>query len=383
MHTTPEQRLSQRTAASRTPPGAWRNTRLNAAAADQKVDQFQTGPASSDFMQERMDFLKADMKHLFDDQGVDKSQYDEKVDFRDPITKYGSISGYLFNISMLKVVFAPIFELHDLRQTAEHEITTRWTMTMKFTLNKYSPIKKWWSPVLVFTGISIMGINPKNGKVNKHLDAWDAIKNQEFFSFEGFKHVLSQMLTTQKIPDLDGPKFQIMKKMKTYEIRRYDPFTVAETDMGSAPTGQESGSGPKGSKEGETAFGRLAGYIFGKNSRQEKMSMTAPVFSHPSGRLQFVMDKAHQEISQLPKPETDAVELKNMPGGFFAAKIFSGAAKPDVVKQQEASLRQSLRQDGVPIDTDEYLLARYNDPSTMAVQRRNEVLIPINDFSLW
>ncbi len=64
--------------------------------------------------------------------------------------------------------------------------------------------------------------------------------------------------------------------------------------MGRAPSGQESGSGPKGKSEGETAFGRLAGYIFGKNSRQEKMSMTAPVFSHPNGRLQFVMDSSHQ-----------------------------------------------------------------------------------------
>ena len=40
-----------------------------------------------------MDFLKADMKHLFDDKGVDKSKYADKVDFRDPITKYGSING--------------------------------------------------------------------------------------------------------------------------------------------------------------------------------------------------------------------------------------------------------------------------------------------------
>lgn len=78
---------------------------------------------------------------------------------------------------------------------------------------------------------------------------------------------------------------------------RYDPFTVAETVMGDAPTGQESGSGPKGKQEGESAFGRLAGYIFGKNSRKEKMSMTAPVFSNTSGRLQFVMDKSHQ-VSQ-------------------------------------------------------------------------------------
>lgn len=67
------------------------------------------------------------------------------------------------------------------------------------------------------------------GKVNKHLDAWDAIKNQEWFSIEGFRHVLSQMLTLQRVPDLDGPKYQIMKKLKTYEIRRCDFHTLSRT----------------------------------------------------------------------------------------------------------------------------------------------------------
>ena len=33
----------------------------------------------------------------------------------------------------------------------------------------------------------------------------------------------------------------------------------------------------------------LAGYIFGKNDRQEKMAMTMPVFSDSSGRMQFFM----------------------------------------------------------------------------------------------
>ena len=90
-----------------------------------------------------------------------------------------------------------------------------------------------------------------------------------------------------------------------------------------------------------------------------------------------------QDLGSLPQPETDAVQLKSVLGGFFAVKIFSGAAKPEAVKEHEAALRQALRKDGVDIGSDEYLLARYNDPSTMAVQRRNEVLIPIDDFSLW
>ena len=110
-----------------------------------------------------MEFLKKDLQHLFDDQGIDKSQYDDVVEFRDPITRYNNASGkgviseplqdvclhgcpacvnivlwvsycnqawlcagYMFNISMLKKVFNPTFELHDITQTGEYEATTRW-----------------------------------------------------------------------------------------------------------------------------------------------------------------------------------------------------------------------------------------------------------------
>ena len=40
-----------------------------------------------------MEFLKIDLQHLFDDQGIDKSQYDDVVEFRDPITQYNNASG--------------------------------------------------------------------------------------------------------------------------------------------------------------------------------------------------------------------------------------------------------------------------------------------------
>lgn len=69
----------------------------------------------------------------------------------------------MFNIGMLKRVFAPIFQLHDIRQTGDYEVTTRWTMIMQFTLNRISPLRRFWDPKLIFTGVSIMGINPENG----------------------------------------------------------------------------------------------------------------------------------------------------------------------------------------------------------------------------
>lgn len=63
-----------------------------------------------------VDFLYDDLPHLFDDQGIDRTAYDEHVKFRDPITKHDSISGYLFNISLLKVLFRPQFFLHWVKQ---------------------------------------------------------------------------------------------------------------------------------------------------------------------------------------------------------------------------------------------------------------------------
>jgi hypothetical protein len=69
----------------------------------------------------------------------------------------------MFNISMLKRVFSPNFELHDIKQTGEYELTTRWTMTMQFNPTKGTPLTNVWDPKLVFTGISIMGVNPETG----------------------------------------------------------------------------------------------------------------------------------------------------------------------------------------------------------------------------
>ncbi|KAJ1416268.1 hypothetical protein SESBI_17443 [Sesbania bispinosa] len=59
-----------------------------------------------------------------------------------------------------------------------NEITTRWTVVMRFALLP-------WKPELVFTGTSVMGINPENGKFCSHVDCWDSIEKNDYFSLEG------------------------------------------------------------------------------------------------------------------------------------------------------------------------------------------------------
>jgi Uncharacterized conserved protein (DUF2358) len=183
-------------------------------------------------LQDRMNFLREDLQHLFDEQGIDRTAYEEKVAFRvgfcialvashtrlagttafscsncalctpqDPLSSYNTLSGYLFNIQFLRRIFGPQFTLHDLRRTGDHEITSRWTMIMSLQVwwmhwcciclrsarctkhltshaqmlrkcnesnylvqpNKVSPLRRWWDPALVFTGVSIMSLSPESG----------------------------------------------------------------------------------------------------------------------------------------------------------------------------------------------------------------------------
>ncbi|BDA48214.1 probable heme-binding-like protein At3g10130, chloroplastic at C-terminar half [Coccomyxa sp. Obi] len=325
-----------------------RNSILSLAAS-----AVQEAPSSSEFIQERMDFLKEDLTHLFDDQGIDQSQYDDVVEFRDPITSYNDAKGYMFNIAMLKTVFAPTFQLHDIKQTGDYEVTTRWTMTMQFTLTRGTPISRFWDPKLVFTGTSVMGINPSNGKFNRHLDYWDAIENQQYFSWEAFGHVLQQMTDVSRIPkDLPTPFYTVLKKFKEFEVRRYDSMLVAEADMDSrsqeastSGSASEANSSPAG--KGDGAFNTLAKYIFGGNAAGARMSMTTPVFSDNRGAMQFVIEPGYRDLASVPAPQTESVKVKERGEGLYAVASFSGIADPKAASEQESALRQAMQRRGV------------------------------------
>ncbi|XP_068648877.1 uncharacterized protein [Aristolochia californica] len=312
-----------------------------------------------------VDFLYEDLPHLFDDQGIDSSMYDERVIFRDPITKHDTIRGYLLNIALLKLLFRPDFQLHYVKQTGPYEITTRWSMVMKFLLLP-------WKPEVVFTGLSVMGINPVTQKFCSHVDLWDSIKNNDYFSWEGLWDFLKQ-LRIYKTPDLETPRYQILKRTANYEVRNYASFVVVET---------------KGDKlSGSSGFNDVAGYIFGKNSSKEKIPMTTPVFTQAldaklyNVSIQIVLP-SEKEISKLPDPNQEGVKLRQVVGGIAASLKFSGRPTEDIVLQREKELRSAVIRDGLK-PKEGCLLARYNDPGrTWSFLMRNEVLIWLEDFKL-
>eukprot|EP01018_Ginkgo_biloba_P016487 Gb_04672 [translate_table: standard] len=340
----------------------WSEGNLNARAS---VAPAQMEKGKNEVMKELMGFLERDLPHLFDEQGIDKRMYDENVEFRDPITKYDSLNGYLFNIQLLRQLFRPVFELHNVKQTGPNEITTRWTMSMTFGLLP-------WKPQLVFTGTSVMGVNPETGKFCSHVDYWDSLQQNDYFSFEGLMDVLKQ-LRIYKTPDLETPKYQILKRTAEYEVRKYETFIVVETE---------------GDKlTGSSGFNTVAGYIFGKNAGAEKIPMTTPVFTQTMGKesstvhIQIVLPFKRQ-LSEFPEPLLEGVKLRNTEEKIAAVTKFSGRPTEDIVFDKERILRDALIRDGIRPKPG-CMLARYNDPGrTWSFTMRNEVLIWLDTFEL-
>ncbi|KAL6602940.1 hypothetical protein ACP70R_043301 [Stipagrostis hirtigluma subsp. patula] len=343
-------RRSPRLAARAAPPGgavAPAQSASAPAAEEEKGEDRGEGLSAAE-AERLVEFLRADLPHLFDDVGIDRAAYDDRVRFRDPITRHDTIDGYLFNIRLLKLLFRPDFYLHAVKQTGPYEITTRWTMVMKFMLLP-------WKPELVFTGVSIMGVNPQNLKFNSHVDLWDSIQNNEYFSFEGLLDVFKQ-LRIYKNPDIETPNYLILKKTANYEVRSYAPFLIVEA---------------KGDKlTGSSGFNDVTGYIFGKNASSEKIPMTTPVFTQASDdkisdvSIQIVLPM-NKDLNSLPAPNTEAVTLRKVEGGIAAVKKFSGRPKEDIVLRKEKDLRSQLLKDGLKPQQG-CLLARYNDPRTQS-----------------
>ena len=260
-----------------------------------------------------------------------------------------------------------------------------------------------------------MGVNPETGRFNSHVDTWDAIDNQRYLSFEAVGHLMNQLGDLKKAPKgLASPLYSVLKKRAMYEIRRYAPFAVAETNM------KGQGSGMSIEAQGN-AFQALAGYIFGENQGGQKMEMTTPVFNDAQGgKMQFYISPPPLATDSnndgtispptssssssssststnmsaiLPEPTNTSVSTRVVGGGLYAAVSFGGLALPDEAREIELKLRDALSRDGIDVvdsNTDnsgdmDVLIARYNEPWSNPVTRKNEILIKLDEgsFQLW
>ena len=173
---------------------------------------------------------------------------------------------------------------------------------------------------------------------------------------------------------IEQPEYTVVRQDGAFELRRYAPYLVAETEVES-----------EFMQAGNVAFGRLFRYISGANESKQKIAMTTPVFmenqdSGASVQMGFVMPK---EIANegVPKPTGEQVEVRTRSGGRFAVVRFSGQLSSKTAKEFEAKLRTWMDSKGLVAQEPEngggVETAGYDPPFTPGPLRRNEVLIRI------
>jgi hypothetical protein len=197
------------------------------------------------------------------------------------------------------------------------------------------------------------------------------------------RHLLATVLLTAWGTALatDEPRYTVIRTEDAFEVRRYEPYLVAETLV--------EGSADEAGNQG---FRVLAGYIFGKNKGAREIAMTAPVAQVPTKIamtapvaqspgaggyvVQFAMPSGWT-LETLPEPTNPAVRLRAVPARTVAVIRYSGTWSPErytehLGKLQEALARTGLRWRGEPV------WARYDPPWKPWFLRRNEIWLELD-----
>lgn len=180
---------------------------------------------------------------------------------------------------------------------------------------------------------------------------------------------------------VEQPEYTLVSSKGDIEIRDYAPMILAEVEV--------SGERKEAISEG---FKVLADYIFGNNTSNlkvemtapvtnelsEKMSMTAPVMQEQhtdKWKVRFVMPKKYT-LETLPRPNSKEVLLTQLPARRFAVVRFSGLADDESIKQHTQQLETYILAEKLK-PMGRAVLAFYNPPWTLPFLRRNEVMIEI------
>ena len=198
--------------------------------------------------------------------------------------------------------------------------------------------------------------------------------------FKGFLYFVVTFFSGVMLAATEEPKYSVLLKEDAFELRQYAPQLVAETVV--------NGDMDAASSQG---FRAIADFIFGNNkapgqSASAKIAMTAPVTVQPRAnentlreardwRIQFVMPSQYT-METLPKPNNQAVQLREVPTQRFAVLRYSGLNSESKVEDKTNELlawvkSKNWQMVGSP------QLSRYDPPWTLPMWRRNEIRVEV------
>ena len=199
-------------------------------------------------------------------------------------------------------------------------------------------------------------------------------------SAAGFAAIVAVLVTPTAMA-IEEPRFKVLEKDGSFELREYSAYMVAETRV-------EAGFEDAGS----LAFQRLFRYISGNNVAQQKIAMTAPVTQSSSEKIKMTAPVSQvadgnaylvafslpstYTLATVPKPLDPTVRIRQVPAQLIACWRYSGRWTESNYREHEVLLRERIKSREL-VTRGEPVLARYNPPFTPWFMRRNEVWIPV------
>ena len=180
--------------------------------------------------------------------------------------------------------------------------------------------------------------------------------------------ILIQSFTVMSANKTEEQKHSLIRKYKDFEIRFYPSATIATINSSARTYKDLSGPG----------FQKLAGYIFGGNEANTKISMTTPVqmdINDSVSTMSFVMPSEYKK-ENLPKPNDPNVRIKNTEDEYVAVIRFGGYASDKDLKFYSEKLQELLKENGIA-SFGNYRFLGYNPPFQI-VGRRNEIIVAVD-----
>ncbi len=178
--------------------------------------------------------------------------------------------------------------------------------------------------------------------------------------------LIVQLFAMRSQKNIETYPYTVTKKYERFEIRDYEAslFTSVKLPMRAYKAASSMG------------FSILAGYIFGGNDRNEKISMTSPVSMslEDSMTMMFMVPKKFDRET-LPKPDQSTIEFKDEPAKKVAAITFGGWANDEKIDKYKERLKAALDAEGIAY-TSKFYFFGYNAPYEV-FNRKNEVIVEL------
>jgi DNA gyrase inhibitor GyrI len=178
-----------------------------------------------------------------------------------------------------------------------------------------------------------------------------------------FLIIVLGLVVAFKVMAYEEANYEVVKKNKVYEIRKYSDRLAIETII---------------SNQG-SSFRKLFNYISGNNENKEKISMTTPVTQiekKGSMTMQFYLPSKFNK-DNTPSPFNTDVKILNIKGGYYAVIKYSGRASDKNFIKHQNILKNELKKNNILI-LNSAIKATYDKPFTLPMLRRNEAMFKID-----